>query len=286
MCSRILPKLSVALLFLFFYPSLAFAGAPQIIAYPQTTLSLDQSFILSATMSGLSKNAIYRMRVVFAQPGTSNYFGSTYNGSSWYNGTPSPINYANFLSLTTDGTGAWWGDVQGKIDSDDPNFTTGSGTYDVKLGRYTQTGSTATWSDPVSIAIVVPPAPTNTPMPLPTPTSTPIPPTPTPSASSGSSTPTPTRSTSSRSLTPSPTLFPSLTNGISSFGAVLGTTSATSPPRENQPIRIAAEADHTTRNVALLPLIFILAGFCLLGSCGILVFLETEKGKKLWKKFF
>ena len=163
---------SIFFSFLFIPKHQVFATAPQITASPSGTINLDQSFTLSATMSGLSKNAVYRLRIALAQPGTTNYFGSTWNGSSWYNGTPAPIQYAYFLSITTDAQGSWSGDIQGKIDSDDPNFTTGSGVYDVKLGRYTQTGSSATWSDTVPITIFAPEPtplpPTSIPTPLPT----------------------------------------------------------------------------------------------------------------------
>lgn len=162
--------------YLFSFIPIVFASAPQIIASPSGTINLDQTFTISATMSGLSKNAVYRLRIAIAEPGTTNYFGSTWNGANWYNGTPPPIQYAYFLSISTDATGSWSGDIQGKIDPDDPNFTTGSGTYDVKVGRYTQTGSSATWSETVPITIVVP-DPTSlpsTPLPTAVPTAIPI----------------------------------------------------------------------------------------------------------------
>jgi hypothetical protein len=159
-----------------------FASAPQIIVSPSGTVQLDQSFTITATMSGLSKNAIYRLRVAIAQPGTTDYFGSTYDGTTWHAGS---VSSGNYVLVTTDANGSWFGSMQGKVDPDDPNFTTGSGTYDLKIGRYTQTGSTATWSDPVSISIYAPPptpvpptpTPTHTPtrMPTPTPTQKPSP---------------------------------------------------------------------------------------------------------------
>lgn len=257
--------------------SFSFAVSPQIIAYPTSLIGLGSPFTISATMSGLSKSSIYRLRLTLAQSGTSNYFGSTWNGTSWYNGTPTPINYANFYSITTDGAGAWWGDVQGEIDADDPNFTTGSGTYDLKLGRYTQTGSSATWSDPVSVVVSIPPQPTNTPTPIPT--STPMPPT----ATLRPQAPTPTKLSSSLStLSPTLLLVPSVS---SSFGAVLGTSSAR-PTAENRPTLIAAQADHRQITVNMIPVVLILIGFLLLGSCGILIFLQTEKGNALWRRFF
>jgi len=197
----------------------AFASAPQIIASPSGTVQLDQAFTLSATMSGLSKNAVYRLRIAIFQPDTTNYFGSTWNGGMWYNGTPPPITYAYFLSVTTDGAGSWSGDIQGKIDPDDPSFTTGSGVYGLKIGRYTQTGSSATWSDPVFITIFAPDPtplpPTPTPSPLPTSVPTQKPPALIPK------TPIPTAKT-----TPKITYSPSIAASLATIGAVLGTESA------------------------------------------------------------
>ncbi|MEK7450897.1 MAG: hypothetical protein AAB662_03115, partial [Patescibacteria group bacterium] len=155
-------------LFCFSFVKPAFATAPSITAYPTGTISLDTSFTVTATMSGLSKNAVYRLRVALAQPGTTTYFGSTFDGTNWHYGS---INDGNYTSATTDNNGAWGGDIQGKIDSDDPNFTAGAGIYDLKIGRYTQTGSTATWSNIVSVDIAIPP-PTPTPTDTPTPTPT------------------------------------------------------------------------------------------------------------------
>lgn len=165
-------KLSLKVLFdiifvyilLYFWTQIAVASAPQIIASPSGTIQLDQSFTITATMSGLSKNAIYRLRIAVAQPGTTDYFGSTFDGSTWHSGS---ISSGNYVAITTDINGSWNGSIQGKIDPEDPNFTTGSGVYDLKIGRYTQTGSTATWSDSVAITIYAPPP-------------TPVPPTPTP----------------------------------------------------------------------------------------------------------
>ncbi len=153
--------------FLFYSACSVVASAPIITASPSSALSLDSGFSLSATMSGLSKNATYRLRIALAQSGTTNYFGSTYDGSNWHDGS---ITDGNYIAVTTDNSGAWWGDMQGKVDSEDPNFTTGSGSYDLKIGRYTQTGTSATWSDPVQVSIAVPP--TNTPTPTNSPTLT------------------------------------------------------------------------------------------------------------------
>lgn len=271
MCSQ---KLSVFIISFFLLSivffcvsTTSFATAPQITASPSGALSLDTSFIVSATMSGLSKGAIYRLRIALAQPGTSNYFGSTYNGSFWYNGTPSPIIYANFLSITTDGNGAWSGSIQGEIDSDDPNFTTGSGTYDLKVGRYTQTGSSATWSDPISVSIVLAPTPTS----LPTNTPTPIP-TPTPTITFITPTPTPKISSPTKSANPTISMSVSPTNVASASSDVLASSTSALSPSE---ALVAAAGDKKV--VDILPLLIAVAGGILLAVCGILFALPKLK---------
>lgn len=145
-----------------------FAAAPSINNTP-SSINVDTDFSLTVSMDGLSNNSIYRLRITLAAPGTNDYFGSTFNGSSWYNGTPSPINYANFLSITTDSSGHWSDDIQGKVESSDPNFRTRGGIHELKVGRYTETGSSATWSNIVQVTIVAP-----TPSPTPISTSTPV----------------------------------------------------------------------------------------------------------------
>ncbi len=120
--------------------------------------------------------------------------------------------------------------------------------------------------------------------PSPTPTDTPVPPTATAIPKTPTFTPTPkpintpTHSISLAPLSNTPT-------AISSFGAVLGTASA-QPTLENKPTLVAAEADHKEISVQWMAIGIILLGFGLLGSCGILIVLQTAKGKAVWKRFF
>ncbi len=280
--------LFLLLIFLFF-PNKILASAPTIISYPTDTLTLDTSFNVTATMSGLSKNAIYRLRLALAPTGTSNYFGSTYNGTGWYNGTPPPINYSSFLSITTDNNGVWNGDIQGRIDSDDPNFTTGSGSYDLKIGRYTETGSTATWSNIVTVNITVPPTPTptDTPTPTPNPTNTP---TPLPTSKSPTNTPIPT-------ATKIPTRNPTKVDLKPNTAATKSSTATDSPSvtidnnlwkGEVLGTSVKKTNKNSTKNVNnSANVIYIFIGvFILLLSCGILGFQLWKKGKINLKKFW
>lgn len=256
------------ILFFFSFVKPVFATAPTITAYPSGTLSLDTSFSVTATMSGLSKNVIYRLRVAISQSGTSNYFGSTYDGAVWHMGS---LADGNYIIITTDGNGAWGGDIQGKIDSDDPNFTTGSGTYDLKIGRYTQTGSTATWSDPNSISIIVPPTPTptNTPTPTPTlvPTSTSVPtntPMPPPTSTPIQLTPTPKPTPTSIQVLPTEVLGES--TGSATANDFLSTAQKPTKETKKKETKVLGEQ---TNNA---PKILIGIGVIFLIACGILIF--------------
>lgn len=261
----------IAVLLFLHFANPVFAIAPVITASPSGTITLDTTFTITATMSGLSKSAIYRLRIAIAQPGTSNYFGSTYDGTIWHMGS---IADGNFVSITTDAIGVWGGDVQGKIDSDDPNFTTGSGTYDLKVGRYTQTGSTATWSDPINITIAVPSTPTPTATPTPTPTSTP---TPTPTASP-TNTPTPTKTPTPTPTSNVPTSKPTTQSAQEnvSRNSVLGETTGNglniSPP-ENLISDVAKKPD------TIFQAIIMLLGVVFIVICIILTTRIIKKGE-------
>jgi hypothetical protein len=161
------------MVFFFLLPRTASAAAPNINS--PTVITLDESFAIQASMSGLSKNTTYRLRTALAKPDTTNYFGSTYNGTDWYHGSPAPIDYSEFLSIITSDDGSWSGDITGKVESGDPKYENiGIAEYDLKVGRYTQTGSTATWSNVIRVTLIAS-APTPTPTDEPTPTKTPTP---------------------------------------------------------------------------------------------------------------
>lgn len=253
-------RVFLVLLFSFFVnPTNTFASAPSIQTYPDT-INIDTSFTIQATMDGLSNNSIYRLRIVLAAPGTSNYFGSTYSGTNWYNGTPSPIDYSKFLTITTDSAGAWSGNIEGKVEANDPNYSGGPGTYDLKIGRYTQSGSSATWSEIKQVNFIAP-----TPTPTPTPTSKP---TPTPTKSP---TPTPTKTptpTPTKAVTKTPTPKSSKISSKSVMGASDKSEEKT-PTATPKPKKSSAPS--------ILPLFAIIGGSILLLVCAILVYFKMEK---------
>jgi hypothetical protein len=247
-----------SVVFILLFPVTVFAVAPSISG--PSAVNLDSSFSIQATMSGLSSNTIYRLRIVLASIGTSNYFGSTYNESIWYNGTPSPIDYSKFLSITTDQNGVWFGDIQGKVETGDSNYNNiGNSSYDLKLGRYTQSGSTATWSNIIQVALNAP-----TPTPIPTATSTLTP----------TKTPTPTNT---------PTITPTITKAVSKTPTpsknkisptrqeeVLGDTTTESKSNLSKSTDNKIK-DETRFSINLIPVIFISIGIVFLLACVIVI---------------
>jgi hypothetical protein len=275
---------------LFFLPSVL-ATAPALLTYPDSII-VDQEYSVTATMSGLTKNKIYRFRLVLSKAGSSDYFGSTWNASSWYGGFPSPIDYSKFLSITTDDDGSWNGEVRGKVESNDPNYKDGAGLYSLKLGRYTETGESATWSEAVerNLLDLRPTAtPTSTPTPTnaPTPTNTPVPthaPTPTATpkpTNTPTSTPTP-KPTSTLALTPTNTPVPT-TVTVEPTGEVLGTeeNSEASPPAF-YPLDEEKTASETALSIGVdkrktLAKVILITGFILLFGVGLSVWYTLKK---------
>lgn len=261
----------VFIVFLLLFQESVFAAAPVILNAP-SSININDQFNLEATMSGLSSNSVYRLRIAIAQPSTTSYFGFTHNATDWYNGTPSPIDYTKFLSITTNSEGSWNGSILGKFDATDSNYkNTGSGTYDLKLGRYTENGSTATWSNVISVNL-------NAPSQTPTPTPTLRP----------SATNTPTLKPQS-TIAPTQTMFPSTTKLSSvsnnnkkdiskssdSFD-VLGKSISITPEEKVDSSDILIKGN-SKENDNLLPFIFITIGVVFLASCGIVFFYPVIK---------
>lgn len=154
----------------------------------------DQPFSINVSVSGASAATNY-LRANFFPAGTTNYFGFTYNGADYINSST----YSQYLPITIDSSGNWSGTIQAKIDTSS-SYYTGSGTYSFKVRRYTESGSSYTWSNELSTII-------NLPTPTPSPTSTPT----------TSSIPTSSSSNQSSSFTISDT--PSQINSDQSFNA-------------------------------------------------------------------
>ncbi|HET7098701.1 MAG TPA: hypothetical protein VFI61_00470 [Patescibacteria group bacterium] len=207
----------VLFLVLFIFPPNADAVTVTINSFPPTISSTDP-FQIGVSISGAT-NATNYLRVDLYKDGTSNYFGETYNGTDWYNGSDGnsyfPIQIQNSSASAT---------LTFQIGNPGTNDYIGPGAYKLKIRRYTSSGSQSSndTQTPVDVQITyIFPTPTPTPTPNPTTASTPTPvstpvktPTPTPKPTiKPTPTPTPTDSVEPEvlgesTLNPDPTLTP------------------------------------------------------------------------------
>ena len=226
------------LFYLFFGVSPIFAVTVTISNYP--SVISDQPFNFDVSVSGAQSGTNYLRANLFLS-GTTKYFGYTFNGSNFANSS----DYSQYLPITIDPEGTWIGSIQAKLDPDS-SYYNGPGTYSLKVRRYTQSGSSYTWSNEVNLSINLP-TPTPSPTPSPTPTSTPTPatpyqplkPSPTPSPSSSfsktktttsTSSPTPKPSlTTSPSSTPTPSPSKNVTKTVVKIASVAGASSSATP---------------------------------------------------------
>lgn len=185
----------IFLLFLGLFPSVVHASSITLSADKTQLQNTDDVLSISVSLSiNATDSAMYYLRGVFYLPGSSDYCGFTWNGTSWFAGPYSSNDgWENFLPITISNN-SWQGTLQAKIDSTDSGCKD-SGTYNVEVERFTPGGSSSfDTQTPLSVSVVVPtPTPTPTPTPKPTPTSAPT------------ATPKPTRS-------PTPAKIPSLSD--------------------------------------------------------------------------
>lgn len=129
-----------------------------------SSISQTEPFTIAVLISGSSEGTNY-LRVDLYKDGTSNYFGETHNGSSWYGES----DYSQYFPITI----PWSGQIQGRFGNPAPIKYDGQGQYKLKIRRYTASGKSYDFSEAVNIVIET----LSTPTAVPTATATPTPPT-------------------------------------------------------------------------------------------------------------
>ena len=107
------------------------------------------SFNINVTISGAKAGTNY-LRAELYKDGSKNYFGETFNGASWYGGSDGTQYFP--VQITGASSSATFEGRLGEVSSTD---YLGSGTYKLKIKRYTSSGSAASGDDenPVDISI-------------------------------------------------------------------------------------------------------------------------------------
>lgn len=219
----------IILTFLYLFFGVRISYADFSFTSPATTINPSEEIetIVNLSLQGQANKTHY-LEGAFKKEGATNYFGLTWNDTSWMPYTSS--NFASLKSISTDQDGAWTGAVKVKLDESSSLYT-GSGTYILRMKRFTSGGSSSWADNDITLTVNAPATPTPTPTPSPTPTviTTPTPqPTATPkktSTPSPSSKPSPTPS-----LTPSPTASAKLASTKSVVAGVSKTPNPTFSP--------------------------------------------------------
>lgn len=165
-----------------------------------SSIDKDQEFEIDAFLSCLGCSSDSYLRAAFYPSGTS-YFGYTQNNDGTWINEPGG-NCTQYYKIVPSDliVGSWSGTLKVKPDSASSYYTS-PGEYLFKVGRYTASCSSPTWSQEFTIAIT---GPTPTPTPAPTQSFTPTPSSTIMHTSTPTKTPTPTKLNS-------PTLTPSVT---------------------------------------------------------------------------
>lgn len=161
------------------------------------TSDQSQEFELDVGLNCTSCTGDSYLRGVFYTGGTS-YFGFTQvSGGGWVNASGGSCTQYFKVATSDLVEGSWSGKLKVRPDAESSLYS-GPGEYLFKVGRYTGSCGSPTWSDEMTIAIT---GPTSTPTPHPTNTPTPTP--------IHTPTPTPTKApTTTKSPTPTPTPEP------------------------------------------------------------------------------
>lgn len=232
----------------------------------KSSLSPDEDMVVTASASGFIVDEVIYLKGAFFKEGEGNYFGYTRYNNDWIK------NSASTLSQRQVKMNEWDFQITVKNDSFDSGFK-GSGSYKFKLGYYYMTSganlSPVNWSsNTLDVALV---QPTNTPTPNPTATNSPT----------STKTPTPFQTPVplhtqiivkpvTRSVSPKITKKPTM--GIKK--EVLGSAVTRTP-------EITPVTEVTGRPFIFPPVFLILGVLVIISACGILLFQEWKKQKKL-----
>lgn len=112
-------------------------------------INSDQEFEATVILKIDKPNTKFYMKGAFRKGDNLNYFGETYSGSEW---TKNGSSYSGQLKIETDSEGKWEGKIKVRPDTEDSGFS-GTDSYNLKIGRYTDSGNGPVWSNEISLKI-------------------------------------------------------------------------------------------------------------------------------------
>jgi hypothetical protein len=127
-------------------------------------------FTIDVIISGASTGTNY-LRIDLYKTLTNSYFGETFNSPEWYKDS----DYLKYFPITIQSGINWTGQIQGRVGNPTILQYDGSGTYKIRVRRYTSSGSYNSTESNNSAQDVIINIPISTPAPEPTPTEVPSP---------------------------------------------------------------------------------------------------------------
>src|SRR5258708_1073924 len=123
--------ITVLLIFLFVEES----DAVSVTIFNYPSIITDDSFTITASVSGATSGTNY-LKIDLFKDGLVSYFGETFNNSDWYGGPT----YSQYLPITIQTGTVWGGIIQGRVGSPTSSQYDGTGTYKMRVRRYTSGG--------------------------------------------------------------------------------------------------------------------------------------------------
>lgn len=193
--SKIVACLFILISFLSF-PTPVFAVTVAITDHPSEIS--DEPFSITVQISSAQADTTNYLRIDLYENGSISYFGYTYNGTDFYNGS----DYKQYPTVSIGADGSASKIIEGRVDTTSGNYK-GSGDYMLRVRRYTGSGGySAQEANAGAVSLKI-----NITEPTPTPTPTPTPQSSTSQSTSNTKSPTPTpKATSTTTIkSPSPT---------------------------------------------------------------------------------
>lgn len=96
-------------------------------------------FTINVAVGGAASGTLNYLRVDLFKEGTTNYFGETYNGSTWYGGSTGSA----YLQVTIGSDGVVHTPITARVGSPTATEYPGPGQYKLRIRRYTASGNPA-----------------------------------------------------------------------------------------------------------------------------------------------
>src|SRR3990167_10470720 len=133
---------------LFFFPRTVLAVNLNITKYPPIITS--EPFEVEVTVEG-AKPAVNYLRVDLYKPSTKNYFGETFNGSVWYEGSDGKL----FFPVNIEKESTQSVVIRARVGTPSLGEFPNQGSYEMKIRRYTASGSAASSDKSTSVQIEI-----------------------------------------------------------------------------------------------------------------------------------